>query len=379
MAAQTACGTASLLVAGGNDPEREVGKVTTIVLTAGNESHLTQFRLSSRISSLSSFMCRVLLLMLFDSNHHVRFVPRKAPRIWGRLKVTLSLIILAFEAWRKNMPDPIELTEEQVRFFHRMGYLAIPRITDEEDVAFLLRPYDRIFAERAGREIGDQFDLAGTDEADRTAALPQILHPANYAPEMNRSRLLANATSVAKQLLGPEAICEIAHAIFKPARYGAETPWHQDAAYWDPELHYRAISIWVPLQEATEENGCMEFVPQSHLLDVLRHRSINDDPRIHGLELHPDEMFRIRGAVRCPLPGGGATFHGPYTLHHTGENRSQIPRRALILNATLPPSARATPLHFPWLEEKSTAREARVKAAREKGLDPGTPPTGARQ
>ena len=274
-------------------------------------------------------------------------------------------------------PEPTSLTEDQISFFHRMGYLVIPHITDDEDVAFLRQPDDRIFSERAGREFGDEFDLAGTDEEGRKEALPQILHPAKYAPEMNQARLLRNVTHVAKQLLGPEATCEFAHAILKPAGYGAETPWHQDAAYWSPELLYQAISIWVPLQEATEENGCMQFVPESHKLDIVRHRSINNDPRIHGLELHPDEAKQVQRFVSCPLPPGGATIHGPYTLHHTGPNRSQIPRRALILNASVPPSKRPTPLRFPWMAEKLTAREARAKAAKEKGLDPGAPPTGA--
>lgn len=264
--------------------------------------------------------------------------------------------------------DLIALNEEQISFFDHMGYLAIPQLTTDDDVKILRQAYDRIFSERTGRERGDQFDLAGTDEEGVRQALPQILNPAKYAPEMNESLVLRNGTHVARQLLGPEATCEIAHAIFKPAGFGAETPWHQDAAYWNPEMQYRAISIWVPLQSASEENGCMEFVPESHTLDVLRHRSINNDPRIHGLELHPEETVHVQHTVTCPLPSGGATFHGPYMLHHTGPNRSQIPRRALILNASLTPSKRARPLRFPWLEEKMTAREARAKASRGKEL-----------
>jgi ectoine hydroxylase-related dioxygenase (phytanoyl-CoA dioxygenase family) len=272
---------------------------------------------------------------------------------------------------------PIALNESQVRFFHEQGYLAIPRLTTDGDVAALRKSYDRIFAGRAGRELGDHFDLAGRDEEEGKESLPQILHPAKYAPEMNESELLRNAAVVAAQLLGPKATCEFAHAIFKPALHGAETPWHQDAAYWNPGMLYSSISIWVPLQEATMENGCMQFVPMSHRMDVVRHRSINDDPRIHGLEIHPDERGRTRDFVSCPLPPGGATFHGPYMLHHTAPNRSLIPRRALILNAGLPPAMRRAPLHFPWMENKETARDARVKASRDKGLDPGAPPTGA--
>src|SRR5512146_95766 len=193
----------------------------------------------------------------------------------------------------------ISLSADHVEQFRAEGFLSLPRLTDEEDVARLRESYDRIFGEMAGRDRGDQFDLAGTDEEGKRQSLPQILHPADYAPEMNESMLLINATHVAKQLLGPDAACEFAHAIFKPAAYGAETPWHQDAAYWSPELLYTSISIWVPLQEATTENGCMEFVPRSHTLDVLRHQSINNDPRIHGLELHPEDRHHVAEVVTC--------------------------------------------------------------------------------
>jgi ectoine hydroxylase-related dioxygenase (phytanoyl-CoA dioxygenase family) len=270
----------------------------------------------------------------------------------------------------------ISLTTSQVKQFQSEGFLSIPALTTQEDIADLRESYDRIFSDLAGRDRGDQFDLAGTDEEGKRQSLPQILHPAQYAPEMNDSQLLINAAHVARQLLGPDATCEFAHAIFKPAGYGAETPWHQDAAYWSPELLYTSVSIWVPLQEATPENGCMEFVPLSHNLDVLRHQSINNDPRIHGLELHPDESKHVANKSTCPLPPGGATFHGPYMLHHTGPNTSQIPRRALILNAGLPPRQRTSPRHFPWQEVWQTAREARATAATERGINVGAAPTG---
>jgi ectoine hydroxylase-related dioxygenase (phytanoyl-CoA dioxygenase family) len=266
------------------------------------------------------------------------------------------------------MPQPtFHLAQDQIEFFHREGYLAIEALTSQEDVAALRESYDRIFTQRAGREEGNQFDLAGTDEEGKEAALPQILNPSKYAPEMNQSLLLANATQLCRDLFGAEATCHIAHAIFKPARTGAETPWHQDAAYWNPMQDYpHSISIWVPLQLATLENGCMQFVPRSHVSqDIWRHQTLGNDPRIHALELHPDERHHITNPVACPLPPGGATIHGGYALHYTAPNRSEIPRRALILVGGLPAVARATPRENPWETSKQTARLQRAKAAQQ--------------
>jgi hypothetical protein len=257
----------------------------------------------------------------------------------------------------------IKLSKEQIRAFDEQGFLRLERITSDEDVERLRASYDRIFADRAGRDEGFQFDLAGTDEDDAQARLPQILLPAKYAPEMNESELLANATRVARQLLGDDATCNFAHAILKPPRDGAETPWHQDAAYWNPNTRYRTISIWVPLQEATLENGCMQFVPGSHRLDVLPHRSIGGDPRVHGLELERSAKDSVRRPVPCPIPAGGCTIHDGYTLHYAGPNRSDIPRRALILSTEITGSPLAEPRQFPWqLAWDTVARKKRTNA-----------------
>ncbi len=260
------------------------------------------------------------------------------------------------------MSEPtIVLTGEQVAFFHREGYLALPAITTTDEVAWLRGIYDRLFASRAGRESGDQFDLGGSDEEGKEAKLPQILGPVKYAPELAKGLFRVNAMAVAKQLLGPECGDRGEHAIMKPARVGAETPWHQDEAYWGDEFEYNSISIWIPLQPATIENGCMWFIPGSHKREIVPHHSIGHDVRVHGLEMDtPPDMST---AVACPIPAGGCTIHHNRTMHYAGANKSDQPRRAYILGFGTPNKKRATPGNFYWNRMKQTAREERAKIA----------------
>jgi ectoine hydroxylase-related dioxygenase (phytanoyl-CoA dioxygenase family) len=245
----------------------------------------------------------------------------------------------------------ITLTTEQIAFFQREGYLALTAITTPEEVDQIRQIYDHLFEMKAGREEGNQFDLAGTDEDDKPAALPQILNPAKYAPELAKGLYRTNAQAIAAQLLGPEAEFMGEHAIFKPPQTGAETPWHQDEAYWDPGLEYEALSIWIPLQEATLENGCMQFVPGSNRLDVVPHHNIANDPRIHGLEVDHLDPSKV---VACPIPAGGATIHHCRTLHYAGPNRSDIKKREVAQN-------------FYWNTMKQTAREQRRQTAKAAG------------
>lgn len=257
---------------------------------------------------------------------------------------------------------------EQRRHLEANGYLVLEQLADPDELPWLIEIYDRLFRERAGYAAGNHFDLAGDDDESPTPALPQILGPQRYAPGLIESRLHTNAEALVQRLLGPGARTHFAHAILKPARYGAPTPWHQDAAYWAPNRWHKAVSIWVPLTRATPQNGCMEFVAGSHLKDVVPHQSIGNNPRIHGLELTPQAHASMDPPVACPIPAGGATVHTPYTLHHTGPNVSDEPRRALILFGVLPGESREPPLAQPWMAEKQTARMAREAVHK---ADPG--------
>lgn len=259
------------------------------------------------------------------------------------------------------MRSTFELTEQHAAFFHRNGYLVIDKIVELDEIEWMRESYDRIFDAKAGRESGDQFDLAGTDEDGAEARLPQILSPSKYAPELLAGAFRERVLYAAHVLLGKDAELGGDHAILKPALIGAETPWHQDEAYWDPAFDYNAFSAWIPLQEATLENGCMWFVPGSHRMEVVRHHSIGHDPRVHGLEA---EEIDTTYAVACPIPAGSATFHTSRTLHYTGANRSDGPRRAYILGAGTPATPRTDGRRFPWNDIKQTAREERSRAQR---------------
>lgn len=257
----------------------------------------------------------------------------------------------------------MQITVEQIRFFHLNGFLRIESpVATPEEIEWMRAAYDRMFAERAGWNSGDQFDLGGTDEKGKSEALPQILNPAKYAPELNDGKFLVVVDQIVKQLLGDEAEVGIAHAIFKPSGHGAATPWHQDEAYWDPKFQYKTISVWMPLQPATIENGCLWFVPGSHEWDVLPHQSIGGDVRVHGLEMVNTEPCET--AVACPLPAGGITIHRNRTAHYAGPNTSDIPRRALIMMGGLPQTDNPAARNFPWNEIKQTARAEREKLAK---------------
>ena len=237
------------------------------------------------------------------------------------------------------------------------GFMALPQITSEDDLSFIRATLMRLFAQQAGRTEGLLFDFAGTDEEGGPAGLPQLLDPRNFAPELVKTEFFHNAEQLAKRLLGPRARFVADHAMLKPARDGAETPWHQDDAFRPGDVDCTEVSIWMPLQPVNEENGCLAFIPGSHKWDVLPHRWLSGDGRIHALECHTG--FDPARMVLCPLPAGGCTVHTNRTLHWAGPNSSGAPRLAYVLVFGLPLQKAAQPRDHYWLANKKEPREER--------------------
>ena len=256
------------------------------------------------------------------------------------------------------------LAPAQIRQFERDGFIALPCIAPPDDVQVIRQIITRMHEKRTGFREGAQFNLVGADH-DPGPVISQILSPHLYAKRLRRTLFFQNAFSIARQLLGPKTQFSFDHALIKPARTGAATPWHQDEAFRDPAYDYHELSFWMPLQPVDLENGCMEFIPRSHKTEILPHRSPGNDVSLHALECAGEIDFRA--AIRVPLAAGGCTIHTPRTLHGTGPNRSGAPRLAYVLGFNTPRQHRVVSREFPWRSEKQELRAAREQSWRRRG------------
>lgn len=249
------------------------------------------------------------------------------------------------------------LTAEQIQSFWANGFLLVDDVSSREEIAAMRVVYDRLFARRAGWETGDLFDMVARDDLEKGLSLPQMLWPSRYEPFFKTTLARRNAERLAAQILGPSAQNMNEHAILKPAFTGAATPWHQDEAFNTEGSGFReSIAMWMPLQDVSEENGCLWYVPESHLGPLHTHRSPNNDPTIHGLETDPPELSR---AVPVPMRAGSVVIHHSMTLHSAGVNTGSEPRRSYALGFGVKTQRNLLSRDYPWNLEKRTAREKR--------------------
>ena len=254
----------------------------------------------------------------------------------------------------------LRVSDEEVAALRRDGFLLLKGLSSIEEIELLRAPFDRLFSERRGWNAGDLFDMIEIDSTGQELALPQHVWPSRYEPLLRQSNLASSARSIAEQILGPKLENDLEHAVYKPPFNGAATPWHQDDAFHRkgsgvPE----SISIWMPLQDVSLENGCMQYIRGSNRGPLYPHRSPHNDPRIHGLETVsiPD----LTNCVAVPMRAGDAVIHLSRTLHSAGVNFSDQPRRAYVLGFSVRARRdRILTRDHPWNLEKQTAREQRA-------------------
>ena len=89
-----------------------------------------------------------------------------------------------------------------------------------------------------------------------------------------------------ESLLGPEISWTGSYVtrLKLPQNQGTVFPWHQDSQYYGQATqHLHVVSLWVPLVEVNEDNGCLYVIPGSHKWNLLRGQRGTDN-KVHTLE-----------------------------------------------------------------------------------------------
>jgi ectoine hydroxylase-related dioxygenase (phytanoyl-CoA dioxygenase family) len=267
--------------------------------------------------------------------------------------------VLGSSEYSTGEPTPdMALSDDQVQSLLRTGFLTLPSITSRNEAAQIDATIKDLLNRKVGFKEGTLHDIVDPDDNLQSDQLTELVWTHQYAPQLHKTEYFRNALAIARQVLGPDANFAFDHAIFKPSSHGAETPWHQDEAYWsDANRGREQIAIWMPTTEATVENGCMRYIPLADAQRVLPHQPFNNDPRVHGLQCVGD--FDAGEAVYCPLPPGGAVIHTARTLHSAGPNITPNPRLAYILVFSTPPRVDVAPVPFDWLVGRNETTERR--------------------
>lgn len=128
--------------------------------------------------------------------------------------------------------------------------------------------------------------------------------------------------SIIRRLLGgaePQMFQDM--ALIKPP-FGREKPWHQDHAYFNVPIDTRIVGVWIPLEEATPENGCMHMILGGHKKGPRPHFKRRDWQIC-------DTQVEAGDRIAMPMKPGDALFFDGKLPHGTPTNQTDQYRWAV--------------------------------------------------
>ncbi len=229
----------------------------------------------------------------------------------------------------ETLPGLAAIGTAQEERYRGDGFLAVADAFSPEETAAALDGLAHLIMGGNPDFEGVSFEAKARDILEtlgpeaRQDAVRKLMHFVDFDSRLKAVSHHPELLRVVKRLLGgrePALFQDM--ALLKPPRMGREKPWHQDHAYFNFPIDTPVVGVWIALDEATLENGCMRMLAGGH----------KEGPRIHfkkrDWQICDTEMLGLK-AVAVPLKPGGLVLFDGLIPHGTPTNRSPNRRRAL--------------------------------------------------
>ena len=242
----------------------------------------------------------------------------------------------------------MSLTQPELTLFQKQGFLLKPGLFSENDLQPLRSAFTEIIDQKARAlqadgKLADVFEDAPFDKrlagiyADNKAAGEEITREVmgkgggGYnGPAMLQTIRHPALLSCIESLIGPDIVGSSVYRI-RPKLPGwdrGEVPWHQDAGYTLAHCdRHLIVTCWVPLVDATLENGCLHVIPTVHSSGILKHFT---GGHAGFLEVPQDELPQV-DPVPVPMKAGDVLLLTNLTPHASFANRTDQVRWSIDL------------------------------------------------
>lgn len=145
-------------------------------------------------------------------------------------------------------------------------------------------------------------------------------HDSFFAEQINGPKFLP----LAQSLLQADVVVKNMQYFDKPPGVGKPTPPHQDGYYFMLEPN-EALTMWLALEHVDEENGCVRYIPGSHLAGMRAHGKSGTLGFSQGIQDYSDEDIQNEKAIHAAP--GDLLIHHSMTIHRANGNRSAVRHR----------------------------------------------------
>jgi phytanoyl-CoA hydroxylase len=224
-----------------------------------------------------------------------------------------------------------QLTEDQIRSYQDNGFIVIEDFLSQEELEQWRNAVTSAVKDRAGIKIpGKNIKIGESDGINEDAdyfgkVFDQLLNLWQTNDEVKELMLDERLGKMAAQLAGVDGIRIFHDQALIKRPWANPTAWHLDTPFWSFSDR-NAISIWVALDNATLENGCLYFIPGSHKLTNFDKITIGRN--MDGVfDVYP--QLKNSMPVAAPMKAGSCSFHNGLTVHGANANMTNGFRRAM--------------------------------------------------
>jgi ectoine hydroxylase-related dioxygenase (phytanoyl-CoA dioxygenase family) len=201
------------------------------------------------------------------------------------------------------------LSAEQVAQYHRDGYVVVPDLVDPAEAMQWKAKLKARLVDEGNENIPSGVRVWMADNMDDQSSA-----------QLQSPRMVA----ILQQLIGPNVEFLSYKAVFKNAKTAFSSPWHQDWAYWNGSTK---ISVWIALDDATPENGCLQLIPGSQR-QAIEMKEVED---VKGFVRRiTDDQVAGMPIVTVPVPRGAGIFFHDLALHASCPNINGQDRWSVI-------------------------------------------------
>ena len=217
------------------------------------------------------------------------------------------------------------ITQQQIEHYHQHGYVGVEQVLPLEWIEDMRRVTDE-FVEKSRKITHNDavYDLEPTHSAD-DPKLRRLKNPVLNHPVYDRTMRSDYLLNIVTKLIGNSVRWHNTKLNMKNPAHGSAVEWHQDVAFY-PHTNDDILEVGVCLDDMTVENGALQVIPGSHIGKVYNH---HQEGKFLGAII--DDEFAPNGAQSLQIKAGGITIHHVCTLHASLPNRSDKPRRLLLL------------------------------------------------
>lgn len=224
-----------------------------------------------------------------------------------------------------------DLSQDQINYYQENGYVVIEDFLSPAELAQWREAVMESIADRNGLKMpGKNININEDDGINKDAAyfnnvFDQLLNLWQTNNKVKEIMLDERIGKMAAQLSGADGV-RIWHdqALIKRP-WANPTSWHLDTPFWSFSDR-RALSIWVALDDATYENGCLFFIPGSCKETTFENPGIGKNM---GEIFNVYPQFKQTKSVAAPMKAGSCSFHNGLTIHGAHANMTPGFRRAM--------------------------------------------------